>query len=751
MDQSRSITATFYAVYYVDDANGSDAATGISWAFAKKTVQAALNLTYDGDTVVVSNGVYDSNSLSVDGMPTRMAVTNDVTIYSVNGADVTYISGDVEVRGVYLADGAELTGFCITGATISEQGGGVYALGSASIDSCKISGNSANNGGGVYGGRVVNCIISDNTASNGGGAAFADLIFCTLIDNTATVQGGGMYNSTGINTIVYYNAPDNTAMADLSYSCITPDPGGTRNITNHPGFINYAGGDYRLAYTSCCINAGTDAAVALDYLGTPRPQPKYYGGAAGYDIGAYEYFALARFVWTNGKHISPYETWTDAATNIQSALNVSVGGDLIIVQDGVYQSASVSNAIMMQSFNGAVGAVIDGRGSNRALSVTTAAIIDGFTIRNGSATDCGGVLADNGATIINCVIVDNEATGGYGTGGGLCLFNGSMATNCLIITNRGEYGSGVYASTSTVRDCSIAANTGTNGYGGGIYITDNSLVEWCDMTLNSNRYGGGAYLGTGTLNNSWIKNNEAANGAGLYVEEGFAHSLLLVNNTAWGHGGGVYISTTSSLFNLTVADNTAITDGGGIYLSGNGRVWNTISYFNTASGSGDNIYTNGSADIKYCNINPLQPGAGNINGDPLFVSLTNYHLTAYSPGLDAGSNQPWMATAVDIDNQVRAWREEADTNGVYYLYTDRVDMGADEAVIEAAAISKPYNFEIDWNVVVDASLQFQTATNLIGYDWVDVGNTVTAQEAVLTIPYTNGNESMRFFRLHWIR
>ena len=67
-----------------------------------------------GDTVLVTNGVYDTGGGSIAaGMANRVAITNTVTVRSVNGPDVTIIRGqgpmgDQAVRCAYVADGAKL-------------------------------------------------------------------------------------------------------------------------------------------------------------------------------------------------------------------------------------------------------------------------------------------------------------------------------------------------------------------------------------------------------------------------------------------------------------------------------------------------------------------------------------------------------------------------------------------------------------------------------------------------------------------
>ena len=41
-----------------------------------------------------------------------------------------------------------------------------------------------------------------------------------------------------------------------------------------------------------------------------------------------------RYVSLNGGHIHPFDTWENAATNIQAAIDISVDGDTVLVTNG---------------------------------------------------------------------------------------------------------------------------------------------------------------------------------------------------------------------------------------------------------------------------------------------------------------------------------------------------------------------------------------------------------------------------------
>ena len=83
------------------------------------------------------------------------------------------------------------------------------------------------------------------------------------------------------------------------------------------------------------------------------------------------------------------------------------------------------------------------------------------------------------------------------------------------------------------------------------------------------------------------------------------------------------------------------------------------------------------AGVQYCDFQGLSSGTGNLNTDPLFVSVASgdFHLDNYpaSPCIDTGNNNPdyITLTEIDIDGQPREQDGDDDTAII-------VDMGADE-------------------------------------------------------------------------
>jgi len=205
--------------------------------------------------------------------------------------------------GVYISGGT-LDSCIITNHAAALYGCGVNASGGAVISNCQISDNgfatvsSSLTGGGIRisGGTMRNCLIARNIAGGGGAgiwvAGSTVIENCTVVSNVTLSAGGGIYvgaTTTARNLIVYGNSDSGNGnyynLTDCTYSCVTPALSGTGNITGAPLFMNAAANDYRLSWTSPCIDKGTNQswmATATDLTGNPR----IVNNAV--DMGAYE-------------------------------------------------------------------------------------------------------------------------------------------------------------------------------------------------------------------------------------------------------------------------------------------------------------------------------------------------------------------------------------------------------------------------------------------------------------------------------
>ncbi len=217
-------------------------------------------------------------------------------------------------------------------------------------------------------------------------------------------------------------------------------------------------------------------------------------------------FADTHYVSKTGAHISPFNSWVNAATNIQAAINVAPAGNIVLVNDGTYypgSEISVTKSITVKSVNGAERTIVDGNNTNRCFYLNSAnPTIDGFTITNGynygNVNDDdggGGVYCYYGGVVLNCTISGNSA-GGYwgGSGGGVFCYRGGTVENCTISGNSASYGGGVFCRYGgTVQNCTISENL-ANETGGGVYCYYGGTVQNCLISENLASDSGGGVL-----------------------------------------------------------------------------------------------------------------------------------------------------------------------------------------------------------------------------------------------------------------
>jgi hypothetical protein len=264
-------------VHYVVEGSTNPVAPYLTWETAAPNIQNAVDSsTVPGAMVLVTNGIYAAGGRAITAkMTNRVAVIKPVIVQSVNGPLVTAIqgyqvpsttNGAAAVKCVYLADGAHLSGFTITGGAthstgseLQEQyGGGIFCQSvNASISNCVLSFNSAGAyGGGVYLGRLQDCLLVSNQVANGGGggACFSTLTNCTLDSNFGSGSGGGVVGGLLDHCVVSRNRASGAggaASAEM-YQCVLR---GNRAV-------NYGGGGASSGFLNGCIvisnTAGSD-------------------------------------------------------------------------------------------------------------------------------------------------------------------------------------------------------------------------------------------------------------------------------------------------------------------------------------------------------------------------------------------------------------------------------------------------------------------------------------------------------------
>ena len=248
-----SACIAFGATRYVAT-NGNNIPPYTNWADAAANIHSAVNFAQDGDTVLVSNGVYNISS--------TIATTNlTITIQSLAGYNATIINAQKSCRAFYIRNNSELIGFTVSNAHLTTEedepgagiavangkvkhclitccdakyGAGLFLSENAEADNCIIINNSATHagagaivsengmiknsaisynevtdlghstnlyygGGGAliyYGGLIENCVISNNSSAKDAGGIYivgsGDAQRCQIKNNFAAINGGGI-------------------------------------------------------------------------------------------------------------------------------------------------------------------------------------------------------------------------------------------------------------------------------------------------------------------------------------------------------------------------------------------------------------------------------------------------------------------------------------------------------------------------------------------------------------------------------
>lgn len=287
--------------FHVDASAGNDANDGLSWSAPKKTIQAALDLVEDGDSILVKPGVYKETADST------VAISNNrgkvVTITSTDGPDATVIDGDRKRRVAKLTSTSQQDSWqshCATlvGFTLRNGFYGNAAVFCGRLENCILRNNVSASGTAVSkSAELVNCLVVDNVASNvvdsavGGLFHATSLMNCTVAGNEVLAGNGscGIMNGTISNSVFWGNSLGGGSLASENTACGSsafeePIAGAGNLVLGRTPFVDAGSGNYQLRFGSPCVNAGDTEQVALetDLAGENRVK----GGAV--DMGCYE-------------------------------------------------------------------------------------------------------------------------------------------------------------------------------------------------------------------------------------------------------------------------------------------------------------------------------------------------------------------------------------------------------------------------------------------------------------------------------
>jgi hypothetical protein len=368
--------------YYVDINSTNPAPPYTNWCTASTDIQSAVNLTTNGDLVLVNPGVYRSGGyVASDGSTNTIVISNAITLESMDGAAATLICGSNNMRCIYLANGAILSGFTLTnglyggpaGALLGGSGGGVYCTSTNVI--------------------VTNCVLINNTSYKGAGAYAGTLNNCILQGNNALINGGGAYMSILNNCILAGNSETN-----LEANFGIPGGGGAAYCTLNDCYLNNnfstTGGGALYSTLNNCIVSNNVAMI---------------GNSVSAGGGVFACSVQNSLIVSNSAH-----------ANLSHGV-FGIGG-------GATGSALVND-------------IIQGNSADEGGGVDGGAMSDCIIIGN-SAIYGGGVYTVSALKLTNCVIFGNQASeygGAYSYGTSLLLLNCSVIGNSATNSYGGIY------------------------------------------------------------------------------------------------------------------------------------------------------------------------------------------------------------------------------------------------------------------------------------------------------------------------
>ncbi len=255
------------------------------------------NTNADANTIVFQQNLSGQTITLTSG---ELSLSNTVTIDASSLPAGITLNGGGASRLAYISAGSSvaMAGLTFTGGVISGPGGAAYSLGALTVSNCTFAANSANNGGGIYGGpgssvTALACTFSSNAVSAaGGGLSSAATVLvkeCTFVGNTGAggSSGGGAVNATSASLSLILDGCTITGNSAVNQGGGVRQAGGTVTITNCvvAGNTSGVGGTENLAgtigTTGPNLTAGNPLLAPLgNYGGPTQTMPPLPGSPA---------------------------------------------------------------------------------------------------------------------------------------------------------------------------------------------------------------------------------------------------------------------------------------------------------------------------------------------------------------------------------------------------------------------------------------------------------------------------------------
>ena len=406
------------------------------------------------------------------------------------------------------------------------------------------------------------------------------------------------------------------ASVDVSFGWpeVVPAFDSPDSVSDYP-FVSSDGREFYLTQ-----DYGTGLDIYVSYGAGEPPEPNQ-------PIGSFYVNA------TGGHDANSGRSPETAFATIQRGINAANGGDVVVVADGLYAGSGNRNLsfggriITLRSANGPANTIIDCQNAAQGFVFQNgegpAAVLDGFTIINGSAQRGGGIY---------------------------CLGSSPTIKNCIVSNCSGYYCAGIYCrdgSNATIYGCTIVDNAGT--YGGGVRSVSSSVQ---------------------VINCLVMHNSASSAGAGIKCEYGNGTPIIMnctvVGNNSSNYGGGLWCTSSNPVLSSCIFwDN--VTPGQGSEIAVGSQSILTVTYSDIQNGQAD-IYSTSGGQVLW--------REGNIDQNPLFADPNqgDYHLQSergrYWETYDVWVLDQQTSPCIDAGDPVDDYTSERAPHG------NRVNMGA---------------------------------------------------------------------------
>jgi predicted outer membrane repeat protein len=463
-------------------------------------IESGAHVTISGLTI--ANGVSTTGG---GGILNNGALTLNNSALSNNSANTNFANGGgILNNGTLTANGDRFT----NNTALSNAGGAIFNVGTAAITNSSFTGNSAVNGGAIESTgtlSITNSSFTTNTGTGGFGGAIADV-------------------GTGKLTVTGSNFTDNSAGGGFG-GAILNNNASTLKVTNSSFTNNKAG--LGAALFNDNAHGATAEALGLTFSGNvssaSNGTPTNNNDTDGTFVATVDTLHDTNDGNFNAGHLSLRNAITGAISGETITFAPTLAKGTIVLTQG---ELDINKSLTIQG-PGANQLTINANHKSRDFNIGKGINvgISGLNIINGSSTDFGGGISNQGTlTLSNDTISGNTANLG---GGGIFNNMGTLTlSNSIISKNSGGNGGGFenVAGNATVTGTNFIANTSPNGLGGGISNSGTLNLSGSNFSQNTSFIGGGGLFdnGTATLASSSFTDNSTGGKGGAILDGAIA-------------------------------------------------------------------------------------------------------------------------------------------------------------------------------------------------------------------------------------